>query len=108
MNSSKSTAAPSEIIDAHARERLQSPDLWHRLDQYRASVVSSPTAQVDDESERTALVNDLLSDIDLRMLFIAVDYAHLHGDEAKRGAIDASLMSIFGSSVGPELYQVRS
>lgn len=96
----------AEAIDEDTRRILRSTDLWHRLEEYRASTLSSSSSQVD-QVECTALSSALLKEVELRLLFIAVDYAHLQGNETKCKIIDHVFVTIFASSLGPKLYQVH-
>lgn len=107
MSGLESMETLSEAMEAESRQRLQSSELWRRLEQYRASTLSAATSTDIQEAQRTELATGLLKDVELRLLFVAVDYAYQNGgDETKRRAIDSTLVSIFGSSVGPKLYEV--
>lgn len=105
MNALGNMKALSDALDPNSRERLQSPELWTRLEVYRAAATSSLNGQLG-EPECTKMASGLLKGIELRILFIAVDYAHQHGDETKRRAIGYVLVFIFASSMGPDLYEV--
>lgn len=87
------------------RQQMDPAQLWRRLELYR---LARSTSREDDQKRRDMVLR-LLKDVDLRMLFVAADLSYQEtGDEVKRRAVDAALISVFESSVGPELFQVRS
>lgn len=102
-NMSALAAANSEV---DVQQALRSTELWRRLELYRLALISSSSsreAKNDPDKERK-LALGLLSDVAPRLLFVAVDFSHgPAGDEPKRKAVEASLLAVFGSSVGPEL-----
>eukprot|EP00903_Cladosiphon_okamuranus_P014527 g13474.t1 len=104
-NMSSLAAANSE---AGLQQQLHSPELWRRLQLFRLAVVSSSSGEPTAESrdKRTKLVLGLLKDVELRVLFVAVDFCHGQaGDEVKQGAVEVALLSVLGSSVGQKLLQ---
>lgn len=103
MSGLESMLALSEATEElEIRQRLHSPELWHRLELYR---LASSTSR--DDCVTRKLAADLLKDVEPRLLFLAVDAGYQQaGDEAKRKTVGAALVYVFGSSVGPELLQV--
>lgn len=106
MSGLESMSALSEAnAEADTRQKMDSPQLWRRLELYRLAR-STPR---EDEQKRREMVLCLLKDVELGSLFVAADLSYQQtGDELKRRAVDTALISVFESSVGPELFQVRS
>lgn len=107
MSGLESMSALSEAnMETEMRQRMQAPELWRRLELYR---LASSTSKEDSEKQ-TRLAVDLLKDIEPRLLFLALDYSHQQqqqpGGELKRRAVEAVIISVFGSAVGPRLLQV--
>lgn len=104
-NMSSLAAANSE---ADLQQKLHSPELWRRLQLFRLAVLSSSSGESTTESreKRTKLVLGLLKDVELRVLFVAVDFCHGQaGDETKQAVAEVALLSVLESSVGQELLQ---
>lgn len=106
-NMSSLAAANSE---ADLQQKLRSPELWRRLQLFRLAVLSSSsgesTSTAEGREKRRKLVLGLLKDVELRVLFVAVDFCHgVAGDETKQGAVEVALLSVLESSVGQELLQ---
>lgn len=104
MSALHNMSALSEAnAEAEVRQRLQSPELWRRLELFRLAHSTSRTPK------RAELAAGLLKDVEPRLLFLAVDSGYSQaGDEVKRRAVETALLSVFGSSPGPELFQVRA
>lgn len=106
MSGLESMSALSEAnAEADTRQNMDSPQLWRRLELYRLARSTSR----EDEQKRREMVLCLLKDVELGLLFVAADLSYQQtGNEVKRRAVDTALVSVFESSVGPELFQVRS
>ena len=106
MSGLESMSALSEAnTEADTRQKMDSPQLWRRLELYRLARSTSR----EDEQKRREMVLCLLKDVEIRLLFVAADLSYQQtGDEVKRRAVNTALVSVFESSVGPELFQVRS
>lgn len=110
LDSMSSLAAANS--EAGLQQRLNSPELWRRLQLFRLAVMSSSssgessTRAAEGREKRAKLALGLLKDVDLRLLFVAVDFSHGQaGDETKQGAVEIALLCVLGSSVGQELLQ---
>eukprot|EP00752_Nemacystus_decipiens_P003398 g3144.t1 len=95
--------------EADLQQKLHSPDLWRRLQLFRLAVMSSSSGESstpEGSEKRKKLVLGLLRDVELRVLFVAVDFCHgPAGDETKQGVVEVALLSVLESSVGQELLQ---
>ncbi|CAN0383321.1 unnamed protein product [Ectocarpus sp. 12 AP-2014] len=94
--------------EAEMKQRMQSQELWRRLDLYRLALLSSRSRETtaDGGATESKLAQGLLKDVEPRLLFLAVDFSYGQtGDEVKRRAVETALLSVFGSSVGPEIFQ---
>ncbi|CBN75718.1 hypothetical protein Esi_0167_0016 [Ectocarpus siliculosus] len=94
--------------EAEMKQRMQSQELWRRLDLYRLALLSSRSRETtaDGGATERKLALGLLKDVEPRLLFLAVDFSYGQaGDEVKRRAVETALLSVFGSTVGPEIYQ---
>ncbi|CAB1118281.1 unnamed protein product [Ectocarpus sp. CCAP 1310/34] len=103
MTSMKEANCETEI-----KQRMQSQELWRRLDLYRLALLSSRSRETtaDGGATERKLALGLLKDVEPRLLFLAVDFSYGQtGDEVKRRAVETALLSVFGSTVGPEMYQ---
>lgn len=93
--------------EASLQQKLRAPDLWRRLQLFRLAVMSSSSGEslaADGGEKRRKLALGLLKDVELRLLFLAVDFCHGQaGDETKQGVVEVALLSVLGSSVGQEL-----
>ncbi|CAN0069058.1 unnamed protein product, partial [Ectocarpus fasciculatus] len=97
--------------EAEIKQRMQSQELWRRLDLYRLALISSRSRETaaDGGAAERKLALGLLKDVEPRLLFLAVDYSYGQaGDEVKRRAVETALISVVGSTVGPEMYQQNS
>lgn len=104
-NMSSLAAANSE---ANLQQKLHSSELWRRLHLFRLAVMSSSSGEstADGMEKRRKLVLGLLKDVELRVIFVAVDFCHgPAGDETKQGVVEVALLSVLESSVGKELLQ---
>lgn len=104
-NMSSLAAANSE---ANLQQKLHSAELWRRLHLFRLAVMSSSSGEstADGMEKRRKLVLGLLKDVELRVIFVAVDFCHgPAGDETKQGVVEVALLSVLESSVGQELLQ---
>ncbi|CAM9585388.1 unnamed protein product [Ectocarpus sp. 8 AP-2014] len=94
--------------EAEMKQRMQSLELWRRLDLYRLALLSSKSRETTTDGGATErkLALGLLKDVEPRLLFLAVDFSYGQtGDEVKRRAVETALLSVFGSTVGPEIFQ---
>ncbi|CAM9326725.1 unnamed protein product, partial [Ectocarpus sp. 4 AP-2014] len=94
--------------EAEMKQRMQSQELWRRLDLYRLALLSSRSRETTADGGVTErkLALGLLKDVEPRLMFLAVDFSYGQmGDEVKRRAVETALLSVFGSTVGPEMYQ---
>lgn len=103
MSGLESMSTLSEAnAEAETQQRLQSTELWRRLELHRLAYSQSPP------EKRAQITADLLRDVNPRLLFLAVDSSYREGaDEIRQRAVEVALISVVSSPVGPELFQVR-
>lgn len=88
--------------EAGLQQKLCAPELWRRLELFRLAVLSS----ADGGEKLRKLALGLLKDVELRLLFVAVDFCHGQaGDDIKQRAVEVALLSVLESSVGQDLFR---
>ncbi|CAM9312015.1 unnamed protein product [Choristocarpus tenellus] len=86
------------LMDSVTEQKITSLDLWQRLDQYKAS---------RETGSEAALATSLLEDVDLLLLFQAIDWAYRVGDENKSKLSGDALIRLLRSTVGAEILMER-
>lgn len=108
LDNMSSLAAENSEVDL--QQKLHSPELWRRLQLFRLAVKSSSSSGESSTPEsvekRTKLALGLLKDVELRLIFVAVDFCHgPAGDETKQGAVEVALLAVLDGAVGQKLLQ---